>query len=154
MQAVVHEVVYGVVEQLMEQGYMDLDNYFVDGTKIKASVNRYQFVWRKSTEKNKAKLREKVNQLLEGMDEIEAAEKEKYGEVDLEEVWEGKEIDAEKLREAARKINERLKHKPSDKGLQKARKSWGAISFHGWRNTSGMKAGTTTFARPIQMRLL
>jgi len=122
MKAVIYEVFYGVVEQLMKQGYADLNSYFVDGTKIEASANRYKFVWRKSTEKNKTRLREKVKQLLEGVDEIEAAEEERYRGADLEEVGEGKEIDAKKLREAARKINERLQQKPDDKGLQKARK--------------------------------
>lgn len=123
MKAVIDEVFYGIVEQLMEQGYVDLESYFVDGTKIEANANRYTFVWRKSTEKNKTKLREKVKQLLEEIDEIEAAEEEKYGDADLEEVGEGKEIDAEKLREAARKINERLKQKPDDKELKKIKKT-------------------------------
>ena len=122
MKAVINEVFYGVVEQLMEEGYVNLDSYFVDGTKIEANANRYTFVWRKSTEKNKAKLQEKVKQLLEEIDEIEAAEEEKYGEADLEEVGEGKKIDTEKLKEAARKINESLKQKPEDKELQKAKK--------------------------------
>jgi len=122
MKAVINEVFYGVVEQLMEQGYVDLDSYFVDGTKIEANANRYKFVWRKSTEKNKTKLQEKVKQLLEEIDDIEAAEEEEYGDKDLEEMGEGKEIDTEKLKEAARKINERLKQKPEDKGLKKAKK--------------------------------
>ena len=60
MKAVIDEVFYGIIEQLMEQGYVDLESYFVDGTKIEANANRYTFVWRKSTEKNKTKLREKV----------------------------------------------------------------------------------------------
>lgn len=123
MKAVIDEVFYGIVEQLMEQGYVDMESYFVDGTKIEANANRYTYVWKKSTEKNKAKLREKVKQLLEKVDEIEAAEEEKYGDADLEEVGEGKEIDAEKLREAAQKINERLKQKPGDKELTKAKKA-------------------------------
>jgi len=122
MKAVINEVFYGVVEQLMEQGYVDLESYFVDGTKIEANANKYKFVWRKSTEKNKEKLQEKVKQLLEEIDEIEAAEEERYGDADLEEVGEGKEIDAEKLKEAAQKINELLKQKPEDKELKKAKK--------------------------------
>ena len=122
MKAVINEVFYGVVEQLMEEGYVNLDSYFVDGTKIEANANRYTFVWRKSTEKNKTKLQEKVKQLLEEIDEIEAAEEERYGDADLEEVGEGKKIDTEKLKEAARKINERLKQNPEDKQLKKARK--------------------------------
>jgi transposase len=123
MKTVIDEVFYGIVEQLMEQGYVDLESYFVDGTKIEANANRYTYVWRKSTEKNKGRLREKVKQLLEEIDEIEAAEEEKYGDADLEEVGEGKEIDAEKLREAAKKINERLKQEPDNKELKKAKKA-------------------------------
>ena len=65
MKAVIGEVFYGVIEHLMEQGYANLDSYFVDGTKIKANANRYKFVWRKSTEKNKAKSQEKVKNLLD-----------------------------------------------------------------------------------------
>jgi len=86
MKATISEIFYGVIEQLMEQGYVNLDNYFVDGTKIKANANRYKFVWRKSTEKNKAKLQEKVKQLLDEIDEIEASEEEEYGDKDLEEM--------------------------------------------------------------------
>ncbi len=125
MKAVINEVFYGVIEQLMEQGYVNLESYFVDGTKIEANANRYKFVWRKSTEKNKANLQEKVKQLLDEIDEIEEAEEEEYGEADLEELGEGKEIDVEKLKEAARKINERLRQQTEDKEnkeLKKAKK--------------------------------
>ena len=54
MKAVIDEVFYAVVEQLLEQGYIDLEKYFVDGTKIEANANKYSFVWRKSTERYKA----------------------------------------------------------------------------------------------------
>jgi len=123
MKAVIDEVFYGIVEQLLALGYIDLESYFVYGTKIEANANRYSFVWRKSTEKYKGKLREKVSQLLEEIDAIEAAEEERYGEADLEEVGEGKRNDAEKLKEAARKINERLKQEPDNQELKNARKA-------------------------------
>ncbi len=122
MKAAIGEVFYGVLEQLMEQGYVNLDSYFVDGTKIEANANRYTFVWKKSTEKNKAKLQEKVKKLLEEIDEIEEAEEEEYGDEDLEEVGEGKEIDVEKLKEAARKINEKLREQLDNKELKTAKK--------------------------------
>jgi len=125
MKAVIGEVFYGVIEQLMEQGYVNLESYFVDGTKIEANANRYTFVWKKSTEKNKTKLQEKVKQLLDEIDEIEEAEEEEYGDRDLEEMGEGKEIDVEKLKEAARKINERLRQKPEDKELKDSQKETG-----------------------------
>jgi hypothetical protein len=60
MKAVIDEVFYAVVEQLLEQGYIDLEKYFVDGIKIEANAHKYSFVWRKSTEKYKASLQEKI----------------------------------------------------------------------------------------------
>lgn len=33
---------------------------FIDGTKIEANANRYSFVWKKSTEKNLAKLKVQI----------------------------------------------------------------------------------------------
>jgi transposase len=63
-----------VVEQLLELGYVDLEKYFVDRTKIEANANRYSFVWRKSTDKYKANLQEKVRKLLDDIEEIEAEE--------------------------------------------------------------------------------
>lgn len=123
MKVVIDEVFYEIIAQLMEAGYVDLESYFVDGTKIEANANKYSFVWRKSVDKNKGKLKEKVKQLLEEIDAIEAAEEEKYGEADLEEVGEGKEIDSETLRKAAEKINERLRQAPQNKELKKAKKN-------------------------------
>jgi len=75
MKEVVEEVFYGVIEQLLEMGYIDLERYFVDGTKVEANANRYSFVWRKSTEKYQANLQEKVRKLLEEIEELEAAER-------------------------------------------------------------------------------
>ena len=123
MKAVIDEVFYGIVEQLLDGGYVDLESYFVDGTKMEANANRYSFVWRKSTANYKQKLREKVKKLLEEIDEAEEAEEQHYGDDDLPEVGEGKEIDSAKLREAAQKINERLRQKPDDKQLKKAQKA-------------------------------
>ena len=104
----------------MKKGYVNLDNYFVDGTKIEANANRSSFVWRKSVEKYKGKLRKKVNQLLEEIDEIEAAEEKQNREADLEEVGEGKAIDAEEMKEAMRKINKRLKQEPENQKVKKS----------------------------------
>ncbi len=60
MKAVIDEVFYGIIEQLLEMGLIDLQSYFVDGTKIEANANKYSFVWRKSTQTHKSKLQEKV----------------------------------------------------------------------------------------------
>jgi transposase len=47
MKKVVEEVFCGIIEQLLDLGYIDLENYFVDGTKVEENANRYSFVWRK-----------------------------------------------------------------------------------------------------------
>ena len=59
MKAVIDEGFYAVVEQLLDQGYLDLEKYFIDGTKLEANANRYSFVWRKNTDRYKAQLQEK-----------------------------------------------------------------------------------------------
>ena len=50
-------------------GEIECKNLFVDGTKIEANANRYSFVWRKTTEKNNAKLEVKTNNLLSNLNE-------------------------------------------------------------------------------------
>ena len=49
-----------VVELLIEAGYVDMANAFIDGTKIEANANRYTFVWKKATAKNQQKLQTKI----------------------------------------------------------------------------------------------
>jgi len=122
MKEVVEEVFYGIVEQLFELGYVDLEKYFVDGTKIEANANRYSFVWKKSTDKYKANLQEKVRKLLDDIDEIEAEEEARYGDKDYPEVGEGKTIDKEALQKAADKISQKLRKDPKNKKLKKAKK--------------------------------
>jgi len=122
MKAVVEEVFYGVIEQLLERGYIDLENYFYDGTKLEANANRYSFVWRKSSEKYQAELQKKVRTLLGEIEEIEAAEEKKYGEKDIEEVGEGKEINAEELKVVVERINKKLEKEPKNKTLKKAKR--------------------------------
>ena len=45
---------------LVEWGFVSLESVFIDGTKIEANANRYSFVWKKSTEKSRAKLLAKI----------------------------------------------------------------------------------------------
>ena len=52
------------VAMLVEWGFVSLATVFIDGTKIEANANRYSFVWRKSTEKKTAKLKEQIKKEL------------------------------------------------------------------------------------------
>ena len=58
-----------VVIMLVEMGYLSLDVIYTDGTKLESRANRYTFVWRKSVEKNKAKLEIKIRKVLEQIEE-------------------------------------------------------------------------------------
>ena len=59
-----------VVLLLAERGFVSLDVEYIDGTKIESKANRYTFVWRKTVEKNRAKLLEKIRVLLAQIDDV------------------------------------------------------------------------------------
>lgn len=65
----INEVFTQLVVMLADKGYISLDVEYIDGTKIESKANKYTFVWRKSTEKNRAKLMEKIKVLLEQVDD-------------------------------------------------------------------------------------
>ena len=52
---------------LVSWGFVSMASVFIDGTKIEANANRYSFVWRKSTEKARAKLLAKIVSELPGI---------------------------------------------------------------------------------------
>lgn len=53
-----------VVELLNSEGLVSLNVQYIDGTKIESVANKYTFVWKGSVEKNKAKLINKVREVL------------------------------------------------------------------------------------------
>lgn len=122
MNGIIEEIFAEVLELLSRQGYVKLEEYFMDGTKIEANASKYSWVWGKSTQRYKAGLQEKCRKLFEEIDEINEEENRHYGDKDLEETGNGKEIDSEAIRETVRKIDEKLKENPKDRPLQKAKK--------------------------------
>jgi transposase len=120
MKGVIEEVFTLVLELLLEEGYVKLETYFVDGTKIEADANRHKVVWAKSRAKYEGRLREKVRELLKEIDAVNEAENAEYGDKDLEEMGGGGGIDAEKLEKKITELNQRLKEQPENKKLAKA----------------------------------
>lgn len=59
---------------LSAKGLVSLDVEYVDGTKIESKANKYTFVWRKSVERNRDKLLEKIHVLPGQIDEEIAQE--------------------------------------------------------------------------------
>lgn len=59
------EVVFGqVLTFLCEHGYIKLENYFLDGTKLRADANKDSHVWAANTKRYKAGLNKCIKQLL------------------------------------------------------------------------------------------
>lgn len=69
MKDCVNQLFVQVVQLLVTMNQVTLDVQYVDGTKIESMANKYTFVWRKSTETNKKKLEEKIQQILSQIDE-------------------------------------------------------------------------------------
>lgn len=63
-----------VVTLLNREGLVSLDVQYIDGTKIESAANKYTFVWKKSVEKNKAKLKAKITAVLTQAQEIAGSE--------------------------------------------------------------------------------
>lgn len=64
-----------VVFVLADKGLIALDVEYIDGTKIEIKANKSTFVWRKTVEKNRAKLQEKKRALLDQIDDSIAQDK-------------------------------------------------------------------------------
>ena len=59
---------------LVEMGCLTLEVAYVEGTKIESRSNRYTFVWRKSIEKYKDRLEEKIHKILVMIEECIAGD--------------------------------------------------------------------------------
>jgi transposase len=107
----VHNIFTQVVLLLVEMGHLSLDLIYIDGTKLESSANRYTFVWRKSVEKNKAKLEEKIRQVLELVEEGIAQD----NQPDDEQLTP---IDSEELKERIVQINRENLSKEDKKAVK------------------------------------
>lgn len=119
----IEELFTGLAEELLDMGLVDFEQLFVDGTKVEANANKYSFVWKKSTEKHKAKLQENVKKMLDEVEAIQEWEDEIYGDRDLNEVEGGKEISSEDLKRVADKLNAILRKEPDNKKVKRVKKN-------------------------------
>lgn len=105
---VFEQVFTSVILLLADAGMVDLDTYFLDGTKIEANAGKFTFVWSRSTDRYTERLRAKVHAHLQAIDELNDEEEALAPE-------EPETIDAEKIRQAADEINRRLREKGESK---------------------------------------
>lgn len=121
MKDIIDEVFVQVMELLIEEGLVHLQDYFLDGTKIESKANKYTFVWKKGMDKNKAKLENKIRELISQIDYLNDKENSEYGDKDLEELGEHP-ISSDKIEGLAKRINERIKAKEEKNNKEATKK--------------------------------
>ena len=86
LKGVVEQIFITAVKMLAAKGYIKLERYFVDGTKIESACGRYTFVWKKAVENNNRKLDGKLRAYIQMVEQVWEDENGKYGDKDLEEL--------------------------------------------------------------------
>jgi hypothetical protein len=86
---------------MVDLDFISLEKQFIDGTKIEANAHKYSFVWKKSVEKNKARLQAKIDAVLSEIGQ--AIESDLIHTDNQEQVA----IDGEKLEEKIQAINQK-----------------------------------------------
>lgn len=104
----IDQIFASLVLLLEKWGYIDLRNYFVDGTKMRANAYKYSYVWRKNTERYKRKSCEKIQELLAHIDELTEEENTHYGGKDLAELGADAAVDEEQLDKTVVEVNEQI----------------------------------------------
>jgi transposase len=137
-----------VVLMLVEMGHISLQTVYIDGTKIESRANRYTFVWRKTVEKNKAKLEEKIRKILEMIDEGIAQDNLPDDEPPMP-------VDADELKKRIAQINRENLSKEGkeavktleEKHLPKLREYENHLEVLGERNSYSKTDTSATFMR-------
>ena len=135
LKEVIRTVFAGVLAFLVEEGYVKLENYFVDGTKVGANANPHKVVWAKKTKRYKANLQKQIAALLDEIEQGNEKENEEYGEAKLEELGEHSEVTAEKIHKQVAELNQRLREQPQDPALKKAVKKLDRSTCRACRST-------------------
>ena len=104
----IEEIFVSTVRLLNRKGYVSLEKYFVDGTKIESAANKYTFVWKKAVEKNEKKLDEKLKVFLRDVEEITRKENQIYDDKDFAETGDDTPVTSEEIKAVAGQINRKL----------------------------------------------
>jgi transposase len=120
MKEAVRAVFTKVLELLIEEGYVKMENYFVDGTKIGANANAHKVVWAKKTKHYKERLQEQIKALLDEIEQVNEQENKAYSDADLEEMGGKSAMNSKQVQKKVDELNAELKKQSEDKVLKKA----------------------------------
>ena len=86
MKGVIGDLFSEVLEYLVAGGYVKLENYFVDGTKIEADANKHKMVWAKRRENYEKRVQEQIQELLKHIEQVNEEEQAEYGDASFGEI--------------------------------------------------------------------
>ena len=110
MKLIMEDVFSELMVILEAKGYINSEEYFVDGTKIEANANKYTFVWKKNVEKQREILQKKVHELMKEIDKLNEEEDKLYPDEEKH----PEEITPEELEEFAKRLSDKLNKKPEE----------------------------------------
>ena len=122
LKGVMEEIFVTAVKMLNTKGYIKLENYFVDGTKIESASGRYTFVWKKAVEKNDQKLDVKLRAYINMAEQVWEDENSEYGNLDLEELGGKEKFTSTDVKELANILRERLERLDDNESKKKLKK--------------------------------
>ena len=111
-----------LLEILSEEGYINLKDYFIDGTKIEANANKHSHVWKKNTLRYKENTNERIQALLDHIEKLNCEENEKYGDSNLEEFGENKDLNSNDLKQKIQDFKQIIDQKTQKDDLDKEQK--------------------------------
>ncbi len=122
LKPVIQDVFNAMIMFLMTHKYVDLQHYFVDGTKMRADANRHTPVWRKNTTRYKERVQQKIKEHLDYIDSVTEHENRTYGDRDLEELGDHTTITSDDIKHEAEKLRQRIQKRLPAKRVQQVEK--------------------------------
>lgn len=104
---------------LVDHAYIKIENYFTDGTTFRADANGNQVVWKKNSKRYKDIAEAKCQELFKEIDQLNAAEDQKYGDGDLEEMG-NKPVSKEAVATGVEKLNKVVENTSESRKKRKA----------------------------------
>lgn len=95
-----------LLEFLVAHQYIKLENYFCDGTTLRADANQHKMVWKKNAERYRQTTVEKCRELFKEIDELNQQKDKTYGDCDLEEHGGTATVSREAIAEKVAVLNE------------------------------------------------
>jgi transposase len=117
---VIDEVFGSMVFFLIDKKYIDLHEYFVDGTKLRADNNKHKVVWAKNTKRYKEMVQKKIREHLQEIERMNTQENQSYGKNDLAEMGEQTTLTSNSVKEQIEHLNETLQSSQAPKQVAKA----------------------------------